>query len=122
QGLRFIARQAAGVLRRPPSRGQRVAGVDRHIHHAAALRAVFVPVRAFRIDVSLVIAVLFRVGVDDAADRAVFVRDLRFDSSPARAVAGDDYLALHVDAHLRQLLVIGGPPLIYVDPFPPYLP
>src|SRR5262245_62675660 len=92
-----------------------MAVVARRVHDAPALRAAFVPIRAFGIDIALVITILFRIRVDDTADRAVFVRHFWFDSAPARAVTRDHDLALHVYAHLRQLLVVSGHAVIDID-------
>ena len=77
---------------------ERIAGMHRHVHHRAALRAVLVAIRALRIDVALEVAVVARIGVDDAADRAMLGGDLRLDAAPRPAVARDDDLPLHVDA------------------------
>jgi hypothetical protein len=61
------------------------------------------------------VAVVARIGIDQAADRAMFLRELGLESAPATAVAGDDDLAAHVDAAARELLVIVGHALVGVD-------
>jgi hypothetical protein len=83
-----------------------VAGVDRHVGHAAALDALRGPIRAGGVDLALEVAVVLRVGVDDAADGALLRGDLRLDAAPASAVARDDDLALHVDAEPLEALVV----------------
>ena len=94
---------------------ERIAGMDRHIHHRSALRAVFVAVGAFRIDVSLVVAVVTRIGVDDAANRAVLGGDFRFDSAPRAAIARDGDFPFHVDAAAFELIVVCGHAVVDVD-------
>ena len=64
------------------------------------------PPRAIGIHVALEKAVVARIGVDDAADRAVLPGDLRLDAPPASPVARDHNLAFDVDAKLRELLVV----------------
>ena len=61
-----------------------------------------------RVDVALEVAVVARVGVDEAAHGPVLGRDLGLDAAPGPAVAGDDDLALHVDAVAGQGLVVAG--------------
>ena len=41
--------------------------------------------------------------------------DLRFDAAPGAEIAGDNDLALHVDAHSGQALVVGRYAVVYVD-------
>src|SRR4030095_12830306 len=91
----------------PPPRRERIAGVDRHVHDAAALRAKLGAIWAAGIDIARVVTVIAGIRVDQATDRAVLVGDLRLDSAPARTIAGYHDLALHVDAELLQLVVIG---------------
>ena len=63
---------------------------------------------ALRVDVALEVAVVARVGVDEAADGAVLGRDLGLDAAPGAAVAGDHDLALHVHPVAGQVLVVVG--------------
>ena len=119
---RFVGRQAGGIVgralgvqRRAHSGRERVAGIGRHVHHAAALGAVRRPVSALRINVAAIVAVVPRVGVNDAADGAVLGGYFGFDAAPRAAVACDDDLALHVDAHLGQTLVVGRDAVVDVD-------
>src|SRR6185503_12573328 len=51
---------------------------------------------------------IFRIGIDQAANRAVLVSDFGLYAAPASAIARDDYFALHVNAHLLKLVVVGG--------------
>ena len=88
--------------------------MHRHVHDAAALRAQLGPVRAVRIDVPREVAVVSRIGIDQAADGAVLVGDLRLDAAPAGAVAREHDLALHADAELFQPLEIRGHAVIHV--------
>ena len=88
-------------LRRPAGR-RRIAGIARHVHHAAALNHAPAAERTVGIHVALEVAVLVRIRVDEAGDRAVLGRDLRLDAAPAAAVAREHDLALHVDAELLR--------------------
>ena len=56
-----------------------------------------------------------RIGVDEAADRAVFGGDLRLDAAPGAAIAGDDDPPLDVDAVPRELLVVVRNAVVDVD-------
>ncbi len=85
----------------------RVAGVDGHVHDAAALDAVRWTHGAFGIDRSAVVAVLVRVGVDKAADSAMLGGELGLDATPGLAVARDDDGAFDGDSHGLELLVVG---------------
>jgi hypothetical protein len=89
--------------------------MDRHVHDAAALRPHLRAIGALREDLAGEIAVLARIRVDDAADGAVFGRHLRLDPAPAPSVARDHDLPLHVDAELRQLLVVLRRPVVHVN-------
>src|SRR5205085_10651320 len=81
---------------------QGVAGKERHVCDRTALRAPFGPKRALRIDIALIITIVTRIGIDDAADRAVLGRDLRLDVAPRAAVTRDDDLAFNINAALRE--------------------
>ena len=59
--LGFFARETLGVLRCAYARRQRIARMNRHIHHAAALHALLRTPRALRINIALIIAIVFRI-------------------------------------------------------------
>ena len=101
-------------LRRPIGR-RRIAGIARHVHHAAALNHAPAAERAVGVDLALEVAVLVRIRIDDAGDGAVLGRDLRLDAAPAAAVAREDDLALHADAELVERLVVGRDAEVHVD-------
>ena len=111
----LVQREPLRPGRRAPARRSRIARVLLHLHHAAALDALLRTIGTLREHVALEVSVVARVGVDQAADGAVLVRELRLDAAPAVAVARDDDLALHADAHLRELLVVLGHAVIRVD-------
>ena len=115
QGGGVLEGQALGVLRRADSRSQRIAGINRHVHHASALRAVGVAERALGEDVALEIAVVVGVGVDQASDGAVLGRNLRLDAAPRPAVARDHDRTLHGDAQPVERFVIGRHAVVDVD-------
>src|SRR6185312_10666812 len=76
--------------------------------HRAALNAVLVFKGAFGIDIAFEITVVPGVGIDDAADGAVFLRHLGLDAAPGVAVFGDDDLAFYRDAHSLESFVVFG--------------
>ena len=94
---------------------QRVAGVEGHVLHRPALDALVRTPAALRIGVALRVAVVGRIGIDDAADRPVLLGELGFEAAPALAVAGDDDLALHIHAHALERLVVVGHAVVDVD-------
>ena len=106
--------EALGRVRRPDVRGQGIAGEERHVGHRTALDTAVHAVGAGGIDVALHIAVVPRVGVDQAADGAALGRDLRFDAAPGAAVAREDDLAGDVDAAARKLIVVVRHPVVDV--------
>src|SRR6185312_13236885 len=63
---------------------------------------------AERIGVRTGIAVVRRIGIDEAADRAMLLRELRLEPAPAGAVAREDDLAANVDAALGERVIIVG--------------
>ena len=110
-----VGRQSAAARLRRPARAERIAGMNRHVHDAAALHALLRPERSLRIHVARVVAVVSRVRVDEAGDRAVLVGDLGLDAAPSAAVPRQDDLALDVDFHLLQPHVVGRHTVVHVD-------
>ena len=115
QRRRFLERRPLGVLGGADAGRQRIARIHRQVHHRAALRRAIAAPAARGVDVALEEAVVARIRVDQAADRAVLGRDLRLDAAPRAAVAGDDDLALDVDAAALELLVVGRDAVVDVD-------
>ncbi len=75
-----------------------IARVKDHVEYTAALHAVGGAVCASGVDIALIVAVIAGIGVNQAADGAVLLRDLGLDAAPTAAVACDDDLAFDVDA------------------------
>ena len=109
------ARQPLCPRHRRPSGSQRIARINRHVHHAAALRPLRRPHRTVGINVALKIPVVARIGINQAPDSSVLLRQLRLDSSPAMPVPRNDDFALHVDAELFEHLVIFRHAVVHVD-------
>ncbi len=61
------------------------------------------------------VAVVARIGVDDAADGAVFRTNLRLDAAPGVAVARNNDRAFHGNAAAIEHFVIFGQTVIHVD-------
>ena len=110
-----LAVETHRVLRRADARSERIAGIHGHVHHAAALHAVFRAERTVGIDLSLRVAVVLRVGIDQATHRAVLVRDLRLDAAPRAAIAHDDDRALHGNPTAIQLVVVCRYAVVRID-------
>ena len=115
QGGDVFAVQTPGRGSRADAGSERIAGILRHVHDRAALRAAVIAEGSLRVDVALEVAIVVRVGVDEATDGAVFGRNLRLDAAPRTAVAGDDDLSFDVDPAAPQLLVVFRYSEIHVD-------
>jgi hypothetical protein len=63
-------------------------------------------IRSFREHVAVEVPVVARVGVDEATDRTVLVRERRLDAAPAVAVPRDDDFPFDADAERREPVVI----------------
>ena len=115
EGLCIADRKALRILRGSHARGQRVARILRDVGHRAALDPVLGAIAALRVDVSRPVSVLVRVGVDDAPDRAVLLRQLGLEPAPALAVARDRDLSADVEPAPIELGIILGSPEIHID-------
>ncbi|CAM5604922.1 hypothetical protein RLIN73S_06790 [Rhodanobacter lindaniclasticus] len=115
QRFRVLDRQPLGTGGGTDAGRERVARILLHVGHRAALHAFGGAPAAVGPGVALGVAVLVRVGIDQAADRAVLLRQLRLQPAPAAAVAGDHDLAAHVDAATRQFLVVVRHAVVGVD-------
>ena len=111
---RVLHGQPCRAGRRADVRGQRIARIERHVHHAAALRAVLRPHRAVRKRRLAEVTVVSRIRIDEAADGAVLARDLGLDAAPRRAVPRDDDRAAHGDTELFQDVVVLRPAVVDV--------
>src|SRR5271168_5399889 len=85
------------------------------IFHAAALDAVGRAHGAGGKDVVHKIAVVARIGIDEAADGAMVRGEFGLDAAPDAAVAGDGDCAFYGDAHAFEFLVIVGAAVVDVD-------
>ena len=112
---RFVPREPPGAFDRGPPRCEQVARVQREIQDRAALHAARTLPRSLGIDLALIVAVVGGVGVDQASDRPVLGRQLRLDTPEDPAVAGDDDLAIDVDAVARKQFVVFAGAVVDVD-------
>ena len=112
-GVRECEARRAGDRRL--TRCERVAGVHRQVERTAALHAVLVAHRAIGEHLVHEVAVIARIGVDDAADGAVLRRDLRLRAAERPAVARNDDGALDRDAGSLEFLVVLGTAVVHVD-------
>ncbi len=106
QRHRLVERQPLGFRRRAHARRQRIARIYRHVHHAAALHAVFGAIRPGRKSLSRRVAVVAWIGVDQAPDGAVLGRHLGLDAAPTASVARDHNRAFYRHALPVQRFVI----------------
>ena len=113
-GRRIFALGVLGAGHRAIARRRRIAGERRHIRHRAALHAIGRPAAAIGVGFGGGIAIIGRIGIDQRADSAMFLRQFGFQPAPAAAVTGQRNLALHIDAAPRQRLIIGGQAIVDV--------
>src|SRR6185312_2478810 len=73
------------------------------------------PVGAFGVRVALKIAIVARVGINDAAYGAMLPGHARLDAAEARAVTRNDDPAANIDSALFEDVVIGGESVVYVN-------
>src|SRR5206468_11511884 len=85
---------------------ERIAGIDRHVHHASALHPVHRPPGSLRVHVALSVAIVPRVREDEAAHGGVFGGDFRLDAAPRSAIARDYERAVDRQPNSIQLLVV----------------
>ena len=97
---------------------QGIARIHRHVHYAAALHAVFRTPRASRKNLPLKITVFVRIGVNNAAYRAMLRRHFGFDAAPGTAIPRDHDSPFHRDAQAFELLVIFGNAVVHVHERP----
>ena len=95
----------------------RVSGKLEHESDRSALHAARRAPRPFRIGVAAVVAIVFRVGINDDSGRAAFLRHERFHAAKILAVTDDDDLAAHIDVHLLQLVKVSGRAVVRIDNF-----
>ena len=105
RGCGFVV-EALGVFGRAVAGREGVAGVGGHVEHRAALSPGFGLEGAFGVHVALPVAIVLRVGINQAADGTLFGGHLGLDAAPRAAILGNYDFALHVDASALQLLVI----------------
>ncbi len=111
----FLAGQALGVFGGADARRQRIARINHHVRHRAALDALRRPHRAIGIGGVQGITVIGGIGINQAADGAMILGQLRLEAAPAFAIAGDHDLAFDRDAELLKPLVIIHAAIIHID-------
>ena len=77
-----MKRCCCGLSSTKPRSKSSLAGIDGHIHHAAALHAIFIAHGASREKHHPEIAVIAGIGINDAADCSVFSGDFGLDAAP----------------------------------------
>src|ERR1700733_13424759 len=82
----FADGKTLGIRSCPDTGSERIAGII-GVHYAAALDAIFGTPAALGIVVTLKVAVISGVGIDDASDGAGLAANFRFDATPAFAIA-----------------------------------
>ena len=115
QRRRRLARQTFGVLGRADARRQRIARIDHHLLDRAALDPVGGAQRPLGVGIALAIAVISRIGIDQGPDGAMLFGQLRLQTAPALAIAGDDNLALDRNAQPFQRQIVFGHTVIDID-------
>ena len=105
-------RDAGQAGRRGHIRRSGVARILEHVLHRAALHAGVRAPRAVGIFVTLEVAIVGRIGIDDDAGSAPLLRQVHLHSAEVHAIAGKNDLPRNTDVHLFQLLEILGAPVI----------
>src|SRR5207237_8700301 len=98
-----------------PTGSLRIAGMDGDLHHAASLHSVLGAEGAAGVNVAGEVAVLPRIGIDQAGDGAILVGDFGLHAAPARSVAREDDLPLDVDSALLEIRIVIGDAIVDVD-------
>ncbi len=111
---RIFNRQTLRIFRGAHSGSQWISRIIR-VLYAPALYAVLGTERSFRKYVSLGVSIIFRIGIDQAANRAMLRRNFRFDPTPPAAIACDDDRTLHRHTHAMEFLVILPHAVIDID-------
>src|SRR6185369_4336741 len=106
--------ETPGVGGRSHTRRQRIAGII-GVHHAAALHALPRPPAPVGVIIAVVVAVAFRIGINDAAHRSVLAGDLGLDAAPTRTVTGNHDSALDRNSQAFELLVIFAIAVVHIN-------
>jgi len=107
-----------GQIRRGSETGRGgVTGILEEILNRSALDATFGAIGTVGIDVSLIIAIVGGIGVDDDSGSAVLLCDVGFDAAEIFSVADDDNLAFDADVLGGKLGEIFGRAVVGVDDF-----
>ena len=114
-------RQTLRIRGRADARRERIAHELGRILHAAALHAFTRTQTTLRIRFPGRVAVVTRIGINDAADRAMFGGDFRLDSAPRVSVARDNDRALHRNSVASERFVIFGNAVVHVDERPSHV-
>ncbi len=105
--------EALGIFACADARCQRIAGINWIVGHAAALHAVARTPRACRKSFALLESIFVRIGINQAANCAVFRRNFRLDAAPGMAVLGNHDRAFYGDTQAIELLVILRNPVVH---------
>src|SRR5258708_21219922 len=112
EGRNLFSIKSFGIFGSADTGCQRVSGINGHIHDGASLYAIFIFESAFRVYISFKITIVFRIGIDDTADGAMFLCYLGFDASPGMAVFSEDDLSFYGDPHSFNAVVLFGNPVV----------
>ena len=107
--------QPLGVFRGSNSRCEGITRIEGHVRDAAALHSIRRAIGPGRECQALDKSVLMGVGVNQAANGAVFGCNLGLDAAPGVVVARDDDLPLHGNTQALELLVVLGDSVVDVD-------
>ena len=98
-----------GVVRSSNARCEWVSWIrSREIHYAASLNAVRGTHGTLGEDILDGVTVVMRIGIDQAADRAVLGGDFRFDAAPRSAVSHNHDRAFYGNSEAIQFVVVFG--------------
>ena len=92
-----------------------VARILEHVLHRAALHPGIRTPRAVGIFVTLEVAIVGRIGIDDDSGSSSLLRQVDLDSAEVHSVANQNDLSRNADVQVVQLLEIFRAPVIDVD-------
>src|SRR5581483_757602 len=84
------------------------------VHHASPLHTQLRPPPTLGIIIPVEEAILFRIGIDDAAHRSMFGCHLRLDTPPSLAISRNDNCAFHGNPEPIQLLVVLAVSIVHI--------
>ena len=110
-----LARQALGARCRTDAGSKWIARILRQVLNRATLDAGVRPAAAAREGITLAIAVVGRIRINQASDRTMLLRKLWLEPAPPAAVPREDDLSFDTDPAGGERLIIAGHAIVRVN-------